>query len=120
MGDLVVYNDNRNRTLVYSLGSGTQVGHAFGTPLDVSNDGALVAVQNSAGEMTVHGLPRLERVDGWQFPSEVAFARFSDDGRKLFVLTVDHTAYTLAVGPQAPTGVPPVVPADAVTTLTPR
>lgn len=94
-GNHVVIGDNANRTLVYSLATGTTRGHAFGSPLDVATGAPLVCVQNAPGEITVHSLPALERAGEFVFPSEVVFARFSPDGKRLFVLTGDQTAYTI-------------------------
>ena len=97
VGDRVILTDSQNRTLVYSLSTGAQLGHAFGRPLDINRDGSMVAVQNDRGDVALYSIPALERIDGLVFPAEVAFARFSDDGGKLFLLTVDQVAYTLAV-----------------------
>ena len=105
VGDNIVMRDNQNRTLVYSLATGKQLGHAFGTPMEVSKDGSTVFVQNNPGEVTLYSLPQMEKRDEMTFSSRVVFARFSDDGRRLFVLTEDHTAYTIAVK-EPGTGVP--------------
>ena len=94
-GDHIVIGDNANRTLVYSIETGKTLGHAFGSPLDVATGAPLVCVQNAPGEITVHSLPALERAGEFVFPSEVLFARFSPDGKRLFVLTGDQTAYTI-------------------------
>jgi hypothetical protein len=97
-GDTVVVSDNMNRTLAYSLASGAQTGRAFGTPVALSKSGTLVVIQNSSGEVTIYSLPTLEKVGDLSFPSPVAFAQFSDDDKRLFVLTKDQHIYTLAVG----------------------
>lgn len=94
-GDQVVLGDNENRTLVYSLATSDLLGRAFGTPLDVAVGGDLACVQNTAGEVTLYSLPGMQEVDKLVFPSAAAFARFSRDGRRLFVLTRDQTTYTI-------------------------
>jgi hypothetical protein len=94
-GDHVVIGDNQNRTLVYSLASSTLLGRAFGTPLDVAVDANLICVQNTPGEVTIYSSPDMQELDKLVFPSGVAFARFSRDGNRLFVLTRDQTAYTI-------------------------
>jgi hypothetical protein len=98
-GDTVIVNDNRNRTLAYSLATGAQTGSAFGTPLDVARNGTMVAVQNVAGRLTIYSLPLMRRLDEVTFTSQAELARFHADDTRLFVLTGDQTAYVLKVGP---------------------
>jgi hypothetical protein len=94
-GGHVVIGDNANRTLVYSTETGKTLGHAFGSALDVATGPPRVCVQNAPGEISVHSLPALEKAGELVFTSEVVFARFSPDGRRLFVLTGDQTANTI-------------------------
>ena len=101
VGDHFIFGDNNNRTLVYSLSTGRQLAHAFGTPLDVTKSGSIVAIENDAGQIGLYSVPQLEKVDDLTFPSGVVFARFSDDGTRLFVLTADQRAYTLTVSTDA-------------------
>jgi Peptidase family M48 len=95
--DTVVIGDSRNRTLAYSLSTGKQLGHAFGTPVRLSKDGSVLLVENGAGQAILYSLPTMEKKDDLSFPSGVAFARFGDDAKRLFILTKDHTAYTLSL-----------------------
>jgi hypothetical protein len=97
-GTLVV-NDNRNRTLAYSVETGTQTGSAFGTPLDVAQRGSMVVVQNIPGQLTLYSLPLMQRLDELTFPFRATLARFQADDSQLFVLTEDQTAYVLTLGP---------------------
>jgi hypothetical protein len=46
-------------------------------------------------ELTVAALPRLEPVNTFTFPYDVAFARLGADGKRLFVMTTGQTVYTL-------------------------
>ena len=97
-GTLVV-NDNRNRTLAYSVETGKQTGSAFGTPLDVAQRGSMVVVQNIPGQLTLYSLPLMQRLDELTFPFRATLARFQADNSQLFVLTEDQTAYVLTLGP---------------------
>jgi hypothetical protein len=97
-GTLVV-NDNRNRTLAYSLATGKRTGSAFGTPLDVAQNGSIVVVQNHPGHLAFYSLPLVKRIDELTFPSRVTLARFQADDKQLFVLTDDQKAYVFTVGP---------------------
>ena len=98
-GGTVVVNDNRNRTLAYSLATGKQTGGAFGTPLDVAQSASMVLVQNVPGQLTLYSLPLMRQLDELTFAFRVTLARFQADDRRLFVLTEDQTAYVLTVGP---------------------
>ena len=95
--DCLMFTDDHNRTLAYSLATGKQTGHAFGSPIDVTDDGHVVAVQNDKGEVSLFSLPAMEKVDDLMFPSEVVFGRFNKDGTEFFVLTAEQTAYRLKV-----------------------
>ena len=97
--DTVIVNDNRNRTLAYSLATGKQTGGAFGTPLDVAQSGSMVLVQNVPGQLTIYSLPLMQRLDELTFPFRATLARFQAADTRLFVLTEDQTAYVLTVGP---------------------
>jgi hypothetical protein len=98
-GGTLVVNDNRNRTLAYSLATGKKTGGAFGTPLDVAQSGSMVLVQNIPGQLTLYSLPLMQRLDDLTFPFRVTLARFQADDTRLFVLTEDQTVYVLTVGP---------------------
>jgi hypothetical protein len=104
-GDHLLLGDTANRTLVYSLRSGALLGRAFGQPLDLATGADRVCVQNAAGEVSIYSMPEMQKVDEYSFPSAAVFARFSGDGKRLFVLTQDQTAYTIDL--TAPAGAPP-------------
>ena len=96
---VLVVDDNRNRTLAYSVETGKQTGSAFGTPLDVAQRGSMVVVQNIPGQLTLHLLPLMQRLDELTFPFRATLARFQADDSQLFVLAEDQTAYVLTLGP---------------------
>lgn len=94
-GDLLVISDTENRVLVYSLSSGEQKGRFFGGRAAVSRAANLLAVENESGQLAVYDLATAEKRDEFNFASRVSLAHFSPDGRRLFVLTADQTAYVL-------------------------
>jgi beta-barrel assembly-enhancing protease len=96
-GDWVVAADNQNRVLVYSLASGEQKGKTFGARATVSRAGGLLAVENESGRLAVYDLATMEKRDEFGFTHPVALARFSADGKSLFALTTNQTAYVLDV-----------------------
>jgi len=83
--------------LVYSLSTGTQIGRAFGNDTAVGAETGLLSVENASGQLTLYDLATMTKKDEFTFTSYVAYAVFSPDGRKLFVLTGNQTAYVLDV-----------------------
>ena len=92
-GDLIAISDNQNRTLVYSLSTGRQKGKIFGGRADVSPASNLLAAENGDGLMTLYDLESLDKREQFTFPSRISLLRFSDDGKRLFILTANQTAY---------------------------
>lgn len=95
--DWVVIADSENRVLVYALSTGEQHGKVFGAQAIVSPDGDLLGVENESGQLLLYQLATLERRAPYIFTAPVSLARFSRDGKKLFVLTADQVAYVLDV-----------------------
>ena len=95
--DAVVAVDNSNRVLVYSLSTGTQIGRAFGNDTAVGAETGLLSVENASGQLTLYDLATMMKKDEFTFSSYVAYSVFSPDGKKLFVLTGNQTAYVLDV-----------------------
>ncbi len=96
-GDYVVLADNHNRTLVYRLSSGAEVGSVFGNRSTLSAASNLLLVENNPGETKLYSLPSMAKVEELNFGSRLHFARFSADGNRLFVLTEKQQAYLLDV-----------------------
>jgi WD40 repeat protein len=103
VGEWVVVSDTQNRVLLYSLADGEPKGRFFGTAPVVSKAAALLAVTTERGQLTLFDLATSERRDRFDFASPVSLAQFSADGRRLFVLTADQTAYVLDLSQPAPT-----------------
>ena len=94
-GDWVVISDTQNRTLVYSLSSGQQKAKVFGKLAAVSPVSNLLCVENGEGLLNLYELTSFAERQQFTFPTRVSFVRFSDDGKRLFVLTADQTVYLL-------------------------
>jgi len=94
-GDWVVISDNQNRTLVYSLSSGQQKAKVFGKLAAVSTVGNLLCVENGEGLLNLYELTSFAERQRFTFPTRVSFVRFSEDGKRLFVLAADQTVYLL-------------------------
>jgi len=102
-GDSVIVTDTRNRVLVYSLKSGEQKGRVFGAYATVSPASKLLCVENESGKLTVYDLETMEKRDEFIFTRPISMLRFSQDGKRLFVLTVSQTVYILDVSSIAKT-----------------
>ena len=96
-GDSVIVTDTQNRVLVYSLKTGEQKGRVFGAYAAVSQASKLLCVENESGNIAVYDLESMEKRDEFRFSSSISMLRFSEDGRRLFVLTAAQTVYLLDV-----------------------
>jgi WD40 repeat protein len=94
-GDWLVVSDTSKRVLLYSLATGEQKGKFFGRAPAVSKEAGLLSVETERGQLTLIDLSTGERRDRFDFAAPVSLAHFSDDGRRLLVLTADQTVYLL-------------------------
>jgi WD40 repeat protein len=94
-GDWVAVRANADRIFVYSLSTGEEKSHVFGDYPAVSSEAAAFSVATVTGEINLYDLPSGNLRREYKFPVSVAYQRFSADGKRLFVLTRDQTAYVL-------------------------
>jgi WD40 repeat protein len=94
-GDWVALQVSGDRVLTYSLASGKEQGHVFGHSPVISSTSGVYAVSAGEGEVNVYGLADSQLRRNYQFPVSIAYKKFSPDGKRLFVLTRDQTAYVL-------------------------
>ncbi len=93
----LVLTDSQNRVLVYSISDGTLIHRFFGSEAAINPARNLIIVQNLPGELTCYELTNGDSQARLIFGTSAAFARFSSDGKRLFVLSGDQTAYTFDV-----------------------
>lgn len=96
-GDRVTVSDNQNRTLVYSLASGLQLGKVFGSWAALSTAGNLLCVESKDGLLELYDLTSFEKWQQYSFGGRLSLVRFSPDGKRLLVLTANQTVYLLDV-----------------------
>jgi WD40 repeat protein len=96
-GDWVIISDTQNRVLIYSLKSGELKGRVFGGSATVSLVKNLLSVENESGKLALYDLNTMDKRDEFVFSSPISMFRFSPDGSRLFVLTVNQTVYLLDV-----------------------
>jgi WD40 repeat protein len=94
-GDWVAVQVSGDRVLTYSLALGKEQGHVFGHSPVISSVGGVFAVSAGEGEVNVYRLADSRLRRAYRFPVSIAYKKFSPDGKRLFVLTRDQTAYVL-------------------------
>lgn len=67
----------------------------FGVESTLSPAGNLVCIQNVNGSLDLYDLKTFQKREQYVFPARVARVQFNPDGKRLFVLTADQTAYVL-------------------------
>jgi hypothetical protein len=94
-GDWAAIEVKGDRVQTYSFRSGKELGHVFGTDPMLSAISTRLAVTTTNGEVQTYDLATTTLQREYKFPTPVAFKQFSADGKSLFVLTRDQTAYVL-------------------------
>jgi hypothetical protein len=97
VGDWLVVEDNHNRVLLYSISTGEQLVRWFGNRPEISRNGQRLCLANGRGHLLVYDLGSLKQIDDLYFANSVTAHNFSADGKKLFVLTNDQTAFEFGV-----------------------
>jgi hypothetical protein len=96
-GDWVAIAEPGNRVLVYSLSTGELKGHAFGNRAVIAPATGLLKVTNGDAAVAIYDLATMQRRDDFTFVHPVALTWFDRDGRRLLVVTRDHTAFIIDV-----------------------
>jgi WD40 repeat protein len=93
----VMVADSENRILLYSLKTGEQKGRVFGDYATVSPDGKLLCVTNEDGKLNLYRLADMQSVEQFVFTGSVTLVEFSEDAKKLIVLTSNQTAHVFDI-----------------------
>jgi WD40 repeat protein len=96
-GDWVLVADSQNRILLYSLKTGEQKGRVFGDYGTVSPNGKLLCVTNESGKLNIYDLATMHSIEQFVFTSSITLVEFSEDGKKLIVLTSNQTAHVFDI-----------------------
>jgi WD40 repeat protein len=83
-----------NQVLAYSLSTGQEKSHFFGTHPTTSSTG-LLAVEVESGQLNVYDMTTSQLKQQYTFADPISFDVFSPDGKRLFVMTASQTAYVL-------------------------
>jgi len=96
-GNWLVLHDSHNRVLVYGIKEGILHQRFFGANAALNPARNQIVVENYPGELTFYDLTNGESQARLTFSSPAALVRFSLDGKKLFVLSSEQTAYAFDV-----------------------
>src|SRR5947209_4695801 len=88
-GDVVVMTDSEGRLLLYSLTDGHQIAHFVGRYVTHSPANGMVVMRKGPSELHLISSAG-ENVFQRQFSAPIAMAAFSEDGKRLLVLTDDQ------------------------------
>ncbi len=97
VGDWLVVTDNLNRVLLYSVSTGEQKAKWFGYRPQISRNGDRLCLSNGRGRLVVYDLHTLKQISDFSFANRISANLFSEDGKRLFVLTNDQSAFILDV-----------------------
>jgi WD40 repeat protein len=113
-GKWVGIADTDGRIRIYELPNGEQKGVVFGGRFALSPTAGLLSVENQPGEIDLYRLPSLEKQGQLIFSSPIAMQAFSEDGKRLCVLTQDQIVRLFDTGTIAPAPAPSEVASAAV------
>jgi hypothetical protein len=106
-GNWVVLSDSNNRVLVYSIREGELRHRFFGAQAAINPMKNQILVENYPGELSFYDLGTGDSLSRLVFSCDTAFIRFSLDGKRLFVLSDDQTAYAFDVEKLSAKATPP-------------
>jgi hypothetical protein len=101
-GDWVVGVDSNEQISVYALTNGHRRDKLVGQEAAVVRTAGLLCVKSNDVRLTVYEISTMQGRAQFTFSSPVSFARFSDDGQRLFVLTKNQNTYVLDVSSLRP------------------
>jgi hypothetical protein len=96
-GSWLILHDSENRILAVNLQDGQIQQRFFGSTAAISPMRNQIAVENYSGEVSIYEVATGEKLARLILGSDVAFIRFSIDGKRLFVLTDEQVAYAFDV-----------------------
>ena len=94
-GDSLVIADNQHRALLYSIAMGEQRAKWFGDHPKLSRHGDRLCLANGRTHLLVYDLKTLKRTNEYFFAEPVMLKIFSEDGKRLLVMTSDQTLFVL-------------------------
>ncbi len=96
-GDWLFFTDPLGQVVVYSYSTGEKIGQVIGAVPQVAKATGLMCIRSNPDQLAVYDIASMELVHEYSFSSPVAFKAFSQDGKRLLVVTADQTAYQIDV-----------------------
>jgi len=94
-GDSLVVADDAHRVLLFSISTGQERAKWFGDRPRLSRHGDQLCLVNGRAHLLVYDLKSLKQTDEYFFAEPVTTKAFSEDGKRLLVLTSDQTVFIL-------------------------
>ena len=96
-GDTLFLMKDGFRISLYSLSDGSVRAKLVGDKPAANGVGNLLALNEGGGKLALFDSNSGAKLDQFLFPAEIAYSRFSQDGKRLFVLTQVQTVFTLDI-----------------------
>jgi hypothetical protein len=98
VGDSLVLVKDGVRVSLYSLADGQLKARLVGSGPSMSAENQLLALDLGSGRLGLYDSNSGAKLDEQLFPDDIAYAHFSSDGKRLFILTEHQAAVILDVG----------------------
>jgi hypothetical protein len=92
-GESIMFRDNENRLLIYSIKTGALQHRFFGRQGVLHPNLRIAAIESFPGVVNLFDLGSGERLSGVEVNGDVEFMRFDLSGKKLFILSGNQIAY---------------------------
>ncbi len=94
-GESLVIADSQHRVLLYSFATGEQRARWFGDNPDLSQHGDRLCLSNGRTHLLVYDVKTLKQTNEYFFADPVVLRIFSEDAKRLLVMTSDQTVFVL-------------------------
>jgi hypothetical protein len=97
-GDSLIVGKDGMRVSLYSIKDGSLLTRMTGNTPAANGPARLLALKANASTLILYDLDSGAKLDEQMFPDEIVYQHFSDDGKKLLVLTEHQWVFVLDVG----------------------
>jgi len=94
-GESLIIADNQHRVLLFSFATGEQRARWFGDSPKLSEHGDRLCLANGRTHLLVYDVKTLKQTNEYFFADPVVLRIFSEDGKRLLVMTSDQTLFVL-------------------------
>jgi hypothetical protein len=94
-GDWLVVTATGNQILLFSLATGAEKAQFFGILPVLVASASMLAIEKDTRELDLYDLNTQQLQRRYIFSDPISLKKFSDDGKRLLVLTASQTAYLI-------------------------